>query len=275
MASTISVLGEPERVNLSLYELSRRITYCWTSFSIFDRKFGPSGRSRQRGWRCIIGHTLLRMMRWCTPLRRLTLVCEVIRYRLVQVRQNIKKKTFRVGGLQSPSSISSSISFSFILSFVLLSFSIQKWLLRVSHTLMASTISILGEPERVNLVVPALKPVYLLLDIFLHVRSETWTQWTLLRMVRWCTQLSECVVHQVGKGSADYISFGGGVWGVNVFLPGWNLTHQMLEVIWALLPIFFFLRFCRTWTKRYLIISQTRVKRVSQIHRGWSGGVSS
>ena len=29
---------------------------------------------------------------------------------------------------------------------------------------------------------------------------------------------------------------------------------------------FFFLRFCRTWTKRYLIISQTRVKRVSRIH---------
>ena len=28
----------------------------------------------------------------------------------------------------------------------------------------------------------------------------------------------------------------------------------------------FFLRFCRTWTKRYLITSQTRVKRVSWIH---------
>ena len=27
-----------------------------------------------------------------------------------------------------------------------------------------------------------------------------------------------------------------------------------------------FLRFCRTWTKRYLITSQTRVKRVSRIH---------
>ena len=44
---------------------------------------------------------------------------------------------------------------------------------------MASTISVLGEPERVNLVVRALKPDYLLLDIFLHLRSETWTQWTI------------------------------------------------------------------------------------------------
>ena len=47
----------------------------------------------------------------------ITLVCEVIRYRLVQVRQN-QKKTFRVGGPQSPFSISSS----FILSFILLPF---------------------------------------------------------------------------------------------------------------------------------------------------------
>ena len=54
---------------------------------------------------------------WCIRLTRLTLVCEVIRYRLVQVRQN-QKKTFRVGGPQSPFSISSS----FILSFVLLPF---------------------------------------------------------------------------------------------------------------------------------------------------------
>ena len=57
------------------------------------------------------------MVRWCIRLTRLTLVCEVIRYRLVQVRQN-QKKTFRVGGPQSPFSISSS----FILSFVLLPF---------------------------------------------------------------------------------------------------------------------------------------------------------
>ena len=33
----------------------------------------------------------LRMVRWCIRLTRLTLVCEVIRYRLVQVRQNQKK----------------------------------------------------------------------------------------------------------------------------------------------------------------------------------------
>ena len=36
----------------------------------------------------------LRMVRWCIRLTRLTLVCEVIRYRLVQVRQNLKKKDF-------------------------------------------------------------------------------------------------------------------------------------------------------------------------------------
>ena len=34
----------------------------------------------------------MRMVRWCIRLTRLTLVCEVIRYRLVQVRQNQKKK---------------------------------------------------------------------------------------------------------------------------------------------------------------------------------------
>ena len=50
-------------------------------------------------------------------------------------------------------------------------------LLRVSHMLMA--ISVLGEPKRVNLVVQALKLDYLLLDIFLHLQSETWTQWTI------------------------------------------------------------------------------------------------
>ena len=92
-------LGEPSEWT-SLYELSSRITYCWTSFSISDRKLGPSGRSRQHGWRCIIGHTLLRMVRWCNQPTRLTLICEVIRYRLVQVRQNLKKKNMnrvRVG----------------------------------------------------------------------------------------------------------------------------------------------------------------------------------
>ena len=40
---------------------------------------------------------------------------------------------------------------------------------------MASTTRVLGKPERVNLIVQALKPDYLLLDIFLHLRSETWT----------------------------------------------------------------------------------------------------
>ena len=39
----------------------------------------------------------LRMVRWCVRPTRLTLVCEVIRYRLVQVRQNLKKKIFKCG----------------------------------------------------------------------------------------------------------------------------------------------------------------------------------
>ena len=38
----------------------------------------------------------LRMVRWCIRLTRLTLVCEVIRYRLVQVRQNQKKKKKKI-----------------------------------------------------------------------------------------------------------------------------------------------------------------------------------
>ena len=33
------------------------------------------------------------MVRWCIRLTRLTLVCEMIRYRLVQVRQNLKKRS--------------------------------------------------------------------------------------------------------------------------------------------------------------------------------------
>ena len=66
------------------------------------------------------------MVRWCIRLTRLTLVCEVIRYRLVQVRQN-QKKTFRVGGPQAPFSISSS----FILSFVLLPFFLNTKMLQV------------------------------------------------------------------------------------------------------------------------------------------------
>ena len=41
------------------------------------------------------------------------------------------------------------------------SFSKQKWILPVSHRIMASTISVRGEPERVNLVVQALEPDYL------------------------------------------------------------------------------------------------------------------
>ena len=101
----------------------------------------------------------------------------VYAFRAMQVRQ-ISKKTFRVGGPQSPFSISSF----FILFFTLyyfLSFSNKKSILPVSHRLLASTIIVRGEPERVNLIVRALEPDYLLLDIFLHLQSEPWTQWTI------------------------------------------------------------------------------------------------
>ena len=81
MASTISVGAVSEWT--SLYELST-LDYCWTPLSISDRKLEPSGRSRQHGLRCIIGHTLWRMVQWCIWLTHLTLVFEVIWYRLVQ-----------------------------------------------------------------------------------------------------------------------------------------------------------------------------------------------
>ena len=48
---------------------------------------------------------------------------------------------------------------------------------------MASTISVHGEPKRVNFVVPTLEPDNLPLDIFLHLRSETWTRWTIVDLM--------------------------------------------------------------------------------------------
>ena len=94
-----------------------------------------------------------------------------------------------------------------------------KSILPVSHMLMASTVSVRGEPERVNLVVRALKPDYLLLDIFLHFQSETWIQWTIeasqvkvhhrpysLMMVQWCIQLTRLtLVCKVIRYSRDQV----------------------------------------------------------------------
>ena len=69
---------------------------------------------------------LLRMVRWCIRLTRLTLVCEVIWYRLVQlqVRQNLKKRLF---GLAARNRLSLSLPLSFSSSSYFLSFSKQKW----------------------------------------------------------------------------------------------------------------------------------------------------
>ena len=63
------------------------------------------------------------MVRWCIRLTRLTLVCEVIRYRLVQVRQNQKKRLF---GLAARNRLSLSLPLSYSPLSYFLSFSIQK-----------------------------------------------------------------------------------------------------------------------------------------------------
>ena len=64
-----------------------------------------------------------KMVRWCIRLTRLTLVCEVIRYRLVQVRQNLKKRLF---GLAARNRLSLFLPLSFSSSSYFLSFLKQK-----------------------------------------------------------------------------------------------------------------------------------------------------
>ena len=71
----------------------------------------------------------VRMVRWCIRLTRLTLVCEVIRYRLVQVRQNQKKKK-RLFGLAARNRLSLSLPLSFSPLSYCLSFSMQKSIFR-------------------------------------------------------------------------------------------------------------------------------------------------
>ena len=83
----------------------------------------------------------LRMVRWCIRLTRLTLVCEVIRHRLVQVRQN-QKKDF--SGWRPTSAFLYLFLFHSLLRLSSFLSQYKKWILRVSHTLMASTISVLG-----------------------------------------------------------------------------------------------------------------------------------
>ena len=67
--------------------------------------------------------TILKMVQGCIWLTRLTLVCEVIMYCLVQVLQNLKKRLF---GLAACNRLSLSLPFSFSSSSYLLSFSKQK-----------------------------------------------------------------------------------------------------------------------------------------------------
>ena len=91
------------------------------------------GRSLGHFFRSVISHSslslFLRMVRWCIRLTRLTLVCEVIRYRLVQVRQN-QKILF---GLAARKRLSLSLPLSFSPSSYFLSFSIQKMTKKESH----------------------------------------------------------------------------------------------------------------------------------------------
>ena len=75
---------------------------------------------------------LRKMVRWCIRLTRLTLVCEVIRYRLVQVRQNLKKK--RLFGLAAHYRPSLSLPPSFSSSSYFLSFSKPKAYHGIRHS---------------------------------------------------------------------------------------------------------------------------------------------
>ena len=76
---------------------------------------------------------LLRMVRWCIRLTRLTLLCGVIRYRLVQFRQKSHKRSFRVGGPQSPFSLSLPLSFSFSSFFLSFAKRNRKHILWIAH----------------------------------------------------------------------------------------------------------------------------------------------
>ena len=76
---------------LSMYCVTHFLaaSYYNTFFSISDRKLGPSGQSRQRGCKCSIGRSFLRVVQWCIQQTRLTLVCEMTWRRLVQIRRNL------------------------------------------------------------------------------------------------------------------------------------------------------------------------------------------
>ena len=84
-----------------------------------------------------------RMVRWrmarpCIRLTRLALVCEVIRYRLVQVRQNLKKRLF---GLAVRNRLSLSLPLSFSSSAYFRSFSMQTWCFSAFRSLQTPPMS--------------------------------------------------------------------------------------------------------------------------------------
>ena len=70
----------------------------------------------------------------------------------------------------------------------------------------------------------------------------------------WTSDEQDCVGKSLTcKSWANHLNWESGV---NLYI--WTALFLFLS--------FFCLRFCRTWTKQYLITSQTRVKRVSRIH---------
>ena len=89
MACTMSVRCEPVESEPRCMS-SQNWIKCWTSFSNLQSKTWPrwTGRSRLCRWRCIPGHIFFRMVQWCIRLTHSTLLCEVIRYSLLQVWQN-------------------------------------------------------------------------------------------------------------------------------------------------------------------------------------------
>ena len=93
------------------------LRFCWTrtKWYLITSQTRVKRVSRTHHWT---------ILRWCIRLTRLTLVCEVIRYCLVQVRQNFKKK--KDFGLAARNRLSLPLPLSFSSSSYFLSFSIQK-----------------------------------------------------------------------------------------------------------------------------------------------------
>ena len=116
---------------------------------------------------------------------RLTLVCEVIRYRLVQVRQNLKKRLF---GLAARNRLSLFLPLSFSPSSHFLSFSIQKQTYlneKNSHNYTARERREITTQTTISVATPLL---FTLLPPFFKVRLSYFTKIpSRKRKLRYCT----------------------------------------------------------------------------------------